>query len=58
MTWLDGKSSSEEANEAGQEDGSTGDGYGYNGFAYDGDDLDAYNAGYENGRDNPAPDDD
>ena len=42
------------ANEAGQKDGSTDDWY--KGWAH-GDDQDAYNAGYDNGRDNPASED-
>lgn len=57
MTWFDGKSTSEEANEAGQKDGSTGDGYGYNGWAY-GENQDSYNAGYDNGVEHPAKSDD
>ena len=58
MSWWNGKSSSEEANERGQHDGSTGDGYEYNGWAEDYDNKDAYDAGYQNGRDNPASKDD
>ncbi len=49
------KSSSEEANERGQKDGSSEDGFCYDGWLYSGEDLDAYNAGYENGRKNPSP---
>lgn len=52
------KNSSQEANERGQHDGSTGGGYGYNGWLYSGDDLETYNAGYDNGRENPASDSD
>ena len=51
----DEKSSQERANEDGQRDGSTGGQYGYMGYAYSSEDRDAYNAGYNNGVDNPAP---
>lgn len=51
------KTSREEANERGQRDGSTGDGYGYNGWLYSGDELEIYNKAYDNGRSNPAPED-
>ena len=52
------KSSTEQANEQGQKDGSTGGGYAYEGWLYQGKDLDAYNAGHKNGSENPAPSDD